>query len=83
METADGETVTRFRYIPGWVDSSFVGLLPAGDRKLVTLVLILRPVPWDRRMPLRPENVYSKFMPQVIDYLAIAPDRPLEPVAQP
>jgi cell division protein FtsI (penicillin-binding protein 3) len=83
VETADGETVTRFRYIPGWVDSSFVGLLPAGDRKLVTLVLIHRPVPWDRRMPLRPENVYSKFMPQVIDYLAIAPDRPLEPVAQP
>ncbi len=83
VETAEGETVTRYRYIPGWVDSSFVGLLPAGDRKLVTLVLIHRPVPWDRRMPLRPENVYSKLMPQVLDYLAIPPDRPLEPVAQP
>jgi cell division protein FtsI/penicillin-binding protein 2 len=83
VETEDGETVTRFRYIPGWVDSSFVGLLPAGDRKLVTLVLVHRPVPWDRRMPDRPENVYARFMPQVLDYLAIPPDRPLEPVAQP
>jgi cell division protein FtsI/penicillin-binding protein 2 len=82
-KNADGETVTQYRYIAGWVDSSFIGLLPAGDRKLVTLVLIHRPVPWDRRMPLRPENVYSKFMPQVLDYLAIPPDRPLEPVAQP
>jgi cell division protein FtsI/penicillin-binding protein 2 len=83
IETDDGETVTRFRYIPGWVDSSFVGFLPAGDRKLVTLVLIHRPVPWDRRMPDRPENVYARLMPQVLDYLAIPPDRPLEPVAQP
>jgi cell division protein FtsI/penicillin-binding protein 2 len=83
VETADGETVTQYRYISGWVDSSFIGLLPAGDRKLVTLVLIHRPVPWDRRMPLRPESVYSQFMPQVLDYLAIPPDRPLEPVAQP
>ena len=83
VETADGETVTQYRYIPGWVDSSFVGLLPAGDRKLVTLVLIHRPVPWDRRMPDRPENVYARLMPQVLDYLAIPPDRPLEPVARP
>jgi cell division protein FtsI/penicillin-binding protein 2 len=83
VETEDGETVTRFRYIPGWVDSSFVGLLPSGDRKLVTMILIHRPVPWDRRMPDRPENVYARLMPQVLDYLAIPPDRPLEPVAQP
>ncbi|HET9416474.1 MAG TPA: penicillin-binding protein 2 [Candidatus Limnocylindria bacterium] len=83
VQNAEGETVTQYRYIAGWVDSSFIGLLPAGDRKLVTLVLIHRPVPWDRRMPLRPESVYSKFMPQVLDYLAIPPDRPLEPVAQP
>ena len=83
VATEDGETVTRWRYIPGWVDSSFVGLLPAGDTKLVTLVLIHRPVPWDRRMPDRPEQVYARLMPQVIDYLAIAPDRPADPVAQP
>jgi cell division protein FtsI/penicillin-binding protein 2 len=83
VQAENGETVTRFRYIAGWVDSSFVGLLPTGDRKLVTLILIHRPVPWDRRMPLRPENVYAQLMPQVLDYLAIPPDRPLEPVAQP
>ncbi len=83
VENAEGETVTVFRYIAGWVDSSFVGLLPAGDRKLVTVVLIHRPVPWDRRMPDRPENVYARLMPEVIDYLAIPPDRPDDPVAQP
>ena len=83
VATEDGATVTRWQYIDGWVDSSFVGLLPAGDTKLVTLVLIHRPVPWDRRMPDRPEQVYARLMPQVIDYLAIPPDRPAEPVAQP
>jgi cell division protein FtsI (penicillin-binding protein 3) len=79
----DGSTVTRYRYIDGWVDSSFVGILPAGDTKLVTLVLVHRPVPWDRRMPDRPEAVYARLMPKVLSYLAIPPDRPLEPVAQP
>jgi cell division protein FtsI/penicillin-binding protein 2 len=83
VATEDGGTVTRWRYINGWVDSSFVGLLPAGDTKLVTLVLIHRPVPWDRRMPDRPEQVFARLMPQVIDYLAIPPDRPADPVAQP
>ena len=83
VATEDGETVTRWRYIDGWVDSSFVGLLPMSDTKLVTLVLIHRPVPWDRRMPDRPEQVYARLMPQVIDYLAIPPDRPADAVAQP
>jgi cell division protein FtsI/penicillin-binding protein 2 len=83
VQGEDGETVTRWRYIAGWVDSSFVGILPAGDRKLVTLILIHRPVPWDRRMPDRPENVFARLMPEVLDYLAMPPDRPLEPVAQP
>ena len=83
VTNAEGEKVTVYRYIPGWVDSSFVGLLPAGDTKLVTVILIHRPVPWDRRMPDRPEYVYARLMPQILDYLAIAPDRPPEPVAQP
>ena len=82
-KNAEGETVTRWRYIPGWVDSSFVGILPAGDTKLVTLILIHRPSPWDQRMPERPEAVYARLMPQILDYLAIPPDRPIEPVAQP
>jgi cell division protein FtsI/penicillin-binding protein 2 len=79
-----GETVQVFQYIPGWVDSSFVGLLPAGDTKLVTLILINRPAgAGGPQMPDRPEWVYADLMPQVLDYLAIPPDRPLEPVAQP
>jgi cell division protein FtsI (penicillin-binding protein 3) len=83
VTNADGEKVTVYRYIAGWVDSSFVGILPAGDTKLVTVILIHRPVPWDRRMPDRPEYVYARLMPEILDYLAIPPDRPLEPVAQP
>ncbi|MDQ4036328.1 MAG: penicillin-binding protein 2 [Chloroflexota bacterium] len=84
VKNAEGETVERWQYIEGWVDSSFVGFLPAGDTKLVTLILINRPAgAGGRHMPDRPENVYSRLMPQVLDYLAIPPDRPLEPVARP
>jgi cell division protein FtsI/penicillin-binding protein 2 len=80
----DGETAERWGYIEGWVDSSFVGLLPAGDTKLVTLILIHRPAgAGGRHMPERPEWVYADLMPQVLDYLAIPPDRPVQPVAQP
>jgi cell division protein FtsI (penicillin-binding protein 3) len=80
----DGETVTRWQYIDGWVDSSYIGFLPAGDRKLVTLVLLHRPSVWGRyQMAERPETVYAHLMSQVLDYLAIPPDRPLDPVAQP
>jgi cell division protein FtsI/penicillin-binding protein 2 len=79
-----GESVERWQYIEGWVDSSYVGILPAGDTKLVTLVLLHRPAVWGRYlMAERPENVYARLMPQVLAYLAIPPDRPLEPVAQP
>jgi cell division protein FtsI/penicillin-binding protein 2 len=84
VEGPDGQLVERWQYHIGWVDSSFVGLLPAGDTKLVTLVLIHRPAgAGGPTMPDRPENVYARLMPQVLDYLAIPPDRPPEPVAQP
>jgi cell division protein FtsI (penicillin-binding protein 3) len=80
----DGQLVERWQYHAGWVDSSFVGLIPMGDTKLVTLVLIHRPAgAGGPSMPDRPENVYARLMPQVLDYLAIPPDRPLDPVAQP
>ena len=80
----DGTLVERWQYHVGWVDSSFVGLLPAGDTKLVTIVLIHRPAgAGGPSMPDRPENVYARLMPQVLDYLAIPPDRPADPVAQP
>jgi cell division protein FtsI/penicillin-binding protein 2 len=84
VKTEDGETVERWRYIEGWVDSSFIGILPAGDRKLVTLVLLHRPGVWGRyQMAERPETVYARLMPQILSYLAIPPDRPAEPVARP
>ena len=80
----DGQLVEQWVYRSGWVDSSFVGILPASDTKLVTLVLIHRPAgAGGRYMPDRPETVYARLMPQVLDYLAIPPDRPAEPVAQP
>jgi cell division protein FtsI/penicillin-binding protein 2 len=84
VKDAEGETVERWQYIPGWVDSSFIGFLPGGETKLVTLILLHRPAgAGGRHMPDRPENVYSRLMPQVLDYLAIPPDRPTQPVARP
>jgi cell division protein FtsI/penicillin-binding protein 2 len=84
VETEDGQMAERWQYIPGWVDSSFVGFLPAGDTKLVTLILIHRPAgAGGPRMPERPEWVFADLMPQVLGYLAIPPDRPQQPVAQP
>jgi len=80
----NGEMVERWQYIDGWVDSSYVGLLPAGDTKLATVILIHRPAgAGGPHMPRRPESVYAALMPQVLSYLAIGPDRPIEPVAQP
>lgn len=80
----NGEMVEQWQYIDGWVDSSFVGLLPAGDTKLATVILIHRPAgAGGPQMPERPEWTYADLMPQVLDYLAIPPDRPVQPVAQP
>lgn len=80
----DGRQVERWQYIDGWIDSSYIGLLPAGDRELVTLVLLHRPAVWGLyRMAERPETVFARLMPQVLDYLAIPPDRPLDAVARP
>ena len=84
VKDENGELVERWRYISGWVDSSFIGFLPRADAKLVTLILIHRPAgAGGPRMPDRPESVYARLMPQVLDYLAIAPDRRIQPVAQP
>jgi cell division protein FtsI/penicillin-binding protein 2 len=81
---ADGQPYERWTYIDGWIDSSFIGILPAGDTKLVTLVLLHRPSTWGLyQMAERPETVYARLMPQVLDYLAIPPDRPLDAVARP
>ncbi|MCC6618718.1 MAG: penicillin-binding protein 2 [Chloroflexi bacterium] len=84
VKDANGTVVERWQYINGWIDSSYIGFLPNSERKLVTLVLLHRPAVWGLyRMAERPETVYARLMPQVLDYLAIAPDRPLDPVARP
>ena len=40
------EKVTHYEYIDGWIDSSFISLLPASDPQIVTLILIHRPAVW-------------------------------------
>ncbi len=84
VKNSEGETVERWQYMNGWIDSSYVGILPAGDRKLVTLILLHRPAVWGLyRMAERPETVFADLLPEVLDYLAIPPDRPLDAVALP
>ncbi len=84
VKNDEGETVERWQYMDGWIDSSYVGLVPAGDTKLVTLILLHRPAVWGLyRMAERPENVFADLMPEILDYLAIPPDRPLDAVARP
>lgn len=74
--TSGGTTVTSYRYIDGWIDASFVGIVPASQPRLVTLILIHRPAVWGRyQMVERPESVFARLAPQILDYLAIPPDR--------
>ena len=76
------ETQTHHRYIDGWIDSSFIGIMPASDPKLVTLVLVHRPWTWGRyQMVQRPDALFRSLAPEILDYLAIPPDRPAQPVA--
>lgn len=73
--------VTRYEYISNWIDSSFVGVMPASNPQLVTLILMHRPATWGRYvMAERPDQVFHQLAPQMLDYLAIPPDRAL-PVA--
>lgn len=73
---------THNRYIDGWIDSSFIGIMPATNPKLVTLILIHRPWTWGRyKMVERPDALFRDLAPQILDYLAIPPDRPAQPVA--
>jgi cell division protein FtsI/penicillin-binding protein 2 len=76
------EVQTHNRYIDGWIDSSFIGIMPASNPKLVTLILIHRPWTWGRyQMVERPDALFRGLAPQMLDYLAIPPDRPAQPVA--
>lgn len=76
------ETSTHFGYIDGWIDSSFISLLPASDPKIVTLLLIHRPATWGLyQMAQRPDDLFRDLAPDILSYLAIPPDRPVQPVA--
>jgi cell division protein FtsI/penicillin-binding protein 2 len=82
VRNAAGKLVTVNHYIPGWIDSSFIGVYPASRPQLVTLILLHRPVVWGRyAMVQRPELVFHLLAPQILDYLAIPPDRRTAPVA--
>ncbi len=76
------ETRTHLVYQHGWIDSSFISILPASDPKYVTLILIHRPLTWGLyKMAQTPVSVFSGFGPQMLDYLGIPPDRTVTPVA--
>jgi len=76
------EIQTHNRYIDGWIDSSFIGIMPATNPKVVTLILIHRPWTWGRyQMAQRPDALFRDLAPQILDYMAIPPDRPVQPVA--
>jgi cell division protein FtsI (penicillin-binding protein 3) len=82
VRDAAGNLVTRTKYIPGRIDSSFISIYPASHPKLVTLILLHRPATWGRYLMVqRPESVFRLLAPQLLDYLAIPPDRPSTPVA--
>jgi cell division protein FtsI/penicillin-binding protein 2 len=83
---ADGkaiyERVTRYGYINGWIDSSFISLMPASDPEIVTLILIHRPATWGLyQMAQRPDDLFRSLAPDILSYLAIPPDRPGHQVA--
>jgi stage V sporulation protein D (sporulation-specific penicillin-binding protein) len=76
------QKVTHYEYIDGWIDSSFIGLLPASDPQIVTLILVHRPAVWGLyQMAETPADLFRSVAPQILDYLAIPPDRPTQPVA--
>jgi cell division protein FtsI/penicillin-binding protein 2 len=82
VRDASGKVVRRNQYIPGWIDSSFIGVYPTSRPQLVTLILLHRPATWGRyQMVQRPEIAFHLLAPQILDYLAIPPDRRIAPVA--
>lgn len=73
---------TKNIYRDGWIDSSLIAIAPASAPQVVTLILIHRPVTWSgTRTAQSPVLVFHDWAPQMLEYLAIAPDRPVAPVA--
>jgi cell division protein FtsI/penicillin-binding protein 2 len=76
------EMRTHMVYPHGWIDSSFISIIPASEPQFVMLILIHRPVTWGLyKMAQTPLSVFSTLGPQILDYLAIPPDRDVSPVA--
>lgn len=76
------EMRTHLVYQHGWIDSSFISIMPADQPQLVTMILIHRPATWGLyQMAQSPVNVFRTLAPQIFDYLAIPPDRIVQPVA--
>ena len=76
------ELQTHLVYLHGWIDSSFISIMPADEPQVVTLILIHRPVTWGLyKMAQTPVSVFRTLAPQLFDYLAIPPDRIVQPVA--
>ncbi|MEX0710623.1 MAG: penicillin-binding transpeptidase domain-containing protein, partial [Chloroflexota bacterium] len=76
------EMQTRMVYQHGWIDSSFVSILPASEPRYVSLILIHRPFTWGLyKMAQTPVSLFRHLAPQIFEYLAIPPDRRLDSVA--
>lgn len=76
------EQQTQMAYQHGWIDSSFVSIMPAVNPRLVTLILIHRPFTWGLyKMAQTPVSAFRGLAPQMLEYLAIPPDRALDTVA--
>ena len=78
------ETQTRTQYVEGWVDSSFIGIAPATNPRLVVLIVIHRPRTWSQfQMSKQPQAAFAELAPLMFDYLGIPPDRDRSTVARP
>ncbi len=76
------EMQTHNVYQQGWIDSSFISIMPADHPQYVTLILIHRPFTWGLyKIAQTPVSVFRSLAPQIFDYLAIPPDRIVQPVA--
>src|SRR3989304_1231369 len=66
------ETRTEYAYIEGWLDASFISIMPASDPQLVTLILIHRPVTWAGfRTGETPGAGFSDPAPRPLEHLAL------------
>lgn len=75
------ETRAGTAYHAGWYDRTFVGIAPASDPQVVTLIMVHRPAGGGGGLAESPGKLFHQWAPQMLEYLAIAPDRTGNPVA--